>query len=102
MSETMHAAELVKQAIIEQWSYFFTGDDDLDPLWDESEILLLDRGDHTEVAWETGPYEWAPVFPPGGTRMGWRSGRGPVEVAGGLQAGEHFDAKTSYSVAVYR
>ena len=63
MGKTMHAAELVKQAIIEQWSHFFTGDDDLDLLWDESEIPLLDRGDHTEVAWETGPYEWPTCSP---------------------------------------
>lgn len=99
---TTAAAERVKQAIIDQWSYGFEYDEELDlgPIWNEDRILLIEReGRGVEVCWEEGPYQWTYSFPWGGvSEFGFEIPE--VEVPG-LQAGDDYEAQTSYSVIVY-
>ena len=76
------------------------------PAWD-SRPKVIHRGDYVEIAWEEGPYEWPFGFPYGGVNADYGV---PITVPdvsehlanAGIEAGDHFDAKTHYSIVVYR
>jgi len=85
-----------------QWGFGFESFDGDAPLWDEADLVIVDRGPHVEIIWETGPCEWTYSFPNGGIDPEYGRTVPAVEVGGGLRAGWDFDAQTSFSLAVCR
>lgn len=78
------------------------------PDWKYSFPKAIDRGSYIEIVWEEGPYEWPFAFPFGG-RLPLGEGYNYLvrDVSKGLanqgiEAGEHFDCQTHYSIGVYR